>query len=120
MKTQLVLHGLTTGDVPNLRLWSPADPATVSVFVMASIGHRSVKGTDDFTIRVATPAGLSALTAKQGVLAQRPLLVIETFEFDILWRWFQDLIEKCDGPSWTECRDRLRRHLDWEYDSLEK
>lgn len=117
MKTSLVVHSLSTWEHPNLRLWSPPDPSVVAETVTAQIGHRKSKGSDLFTVRVATPKGLASLTARDGILATRPLLVMERFDYDDLFRWFEATLATCDGDEWKVCVEKLRRHLDWEYDS---
>ena len=68
-RTQLILHGLSTFDVPHLRGWQPDDPDRFAEVIWIDIGHRSTRGSDQFTLRVATPAGLAGLQAHRGVVA---------------------------------------------------
>ncbi len=82
---------------------------------MLDIGPKSEKSCDSFSIRVATPAGLTMLEAKNGVLATRPLLIMQRYDFNDLWSWLESTVEKCEGESWQDCIDNLRRYFDWEY-----
>ncbi|MBP6997846.1 MAG: hypothetical protein KBB39_17055 [Phycicoccus sp.] len=117
-RTQLILHGLSTFDVPHLRGWQPDDPDRFAEVIWIDIGHRSTRGSDQFTLRVATPAGLAGLQAHRGVVATRPLLVMDRYDYGDLWRWLEDVVTTCDGPDWRECVKRLRRYFDWEYDDM--
>jgi hypothetical protein len=118
MKTHLIVHSVYTGDCPNLRIWVPDDPANIAEFIAVNIGHRSKKsGSDTFSIRVATPLGLMGLEACKGIIAARPLLVMEEYSYNDLWAWVESIIELCDSPNWQECVDKLRMYFEWEYEN---
>jgi len=112
-----MLKGLSAWGQPNLRIWQPEDPECFAEVISAEIGHRSQQGGDMFSLRVATPSALAAMEAKNGIIATRPLLVVDRYDFDVLWQWFDDLLAREDGRNWRECVERLRRYLDWEYDN---
>ena len=116
MKTRLILRGLSVWGHANLRTWEPEQLDTVAEVITAEIGHRQRTGNDSFSVRVATPAGLAGMQAHDGVIATRPLLVIDRFDFAHLWAWFESILVRCDGEDWPVCVERLRLYLDWEYD----
>jgi len=115
-KPQLLLRTLSGWGQPNLRNWSPEDPETIAEWISADIGHRTRQGNDTFSIKVATPAGLKLLEANEGIIAMRPLLVIDRYDFGSLWRWFEATVARCDGPDWSACVEKLRLYFNWEYD----
>ncbi len=116
LKTQLILRGLSAWGHPNLRTWQPEYPDNFTEVILVDIGHRSRAGNDTFSIRVATPAGLASLESRDGIIAMRPLLVMDQFNYDYLWSWFESITTRCDGGDWMVCVERLQRFLDWEYD----
>jgi len=113
---KLVIRSAGVWAHPNLRTWEPEDPASVAETVLIDIGERDKKSADSFTLRVATPAGLDRLDARDGIIATRPLLVMRRYDFDDLWRWLERTVASCEADSWSACVENLRRHFAWEYD----
>lgn len=103
---------------PNIRTWRPDNPDVFAELVLLSIGPKPGKGADTFTLRVANPAGLATLNVKDGIIASRPLLVMDRYDFDNLWRWLEERVATCDGNTWPEIVEKLRLYFEWEYDSL--
>ena len=120
VKSQLVIHSVSVWRHPNIRTWQPANPEQITEIVTISIGHRSTKGSDLFTIRVATPAGLSTLNAEDGILAIRPLLIMDKYDFQNLWNWLEKTVTKCDKGDWNACVHQLRLYFDWEYEGYKE
>lgn len=118
MKTLLILRGLSAWGHPNLRTWQPEYPDNFAEVFSADIGHRRRPGNDTFSIRVATPAGLAGMESREGIIATRPLLVIDQFDYGHLWNWFESIIARCDAEDWMVCVERLRLFFDWEYDGF--
>ncbi len=116
-KTQLILRGLSVWGHPNLRTWEPEYTDNFAEVISADIGHRRRAGNDTFSIRVATPAGLARLESHEGIIAMRPLLVVDKFDYDDVWNWFESIIARCDADDWDTCVVQLQHFLDWEYDS---
>ena len=104
---------------PNMRLWIPEDPSRIAEEVMIDIGPRDKKWANTFTLRLATPQGLEELTARGGILATRPLLVMKRYDFGDFWRWLEVTVASCESNEWSTCVTRLRRFFDWEYDGME-
>ena len=117
VKTQLILRGLSVWGHPNLRTWVPEYPDNFAEVVSVDIGHRMGVGDDTFSIRVATPSGLAGMETHNGIIATGHLLVVDQFDYDHLWNWFESILIRCDSEDWTVCVGRLRRFLDWEYDN---
>jgi hypothetical protein len=102
---------------PNIRTWQPDDPAVFAEVVSLDIGPKSSKAADSFSIRVATPAGLANLDSKDGIIAVRPLLVMDRYDYDNLWRWLDEKVSECDAETWPGCVEKLRLYFGWEYDN---
>ncbi len=80
------------------------------------IAPKGKKAAEEFSIKVATPAGLSTLDARDGILAVRPLLVMERYDFGQLWAWLEKTVAACQADTWNDCVEALRRYFSWEYD----
>jgi hypothetical protein len=116
VKGKLVIRSVSVWGHPNIRTWKPDDPDKFAEVVSVDIGERSKDGADTFTIRVATPAGLATLEARDGILATRPLLIMQRYDFADLWRWLERTVAECEQDSWVASVESLRRYLGWEYD----
>lgn len=118
MSAKLIIHSVWTWDCPNLRVWRPPDRLVVAVTLNIDIGMKGRPGHDTFTMRLATPAGLATLPVRDGIVAVRPLLVVESFDFTAVWSWLQATVAGCARPTWQESVAELRRFFDWEYDGM--
>ncbi|MFT5430971.1 MAG: hypothetical protein ACI9OJ_001650 [Myxococcota bacterium] len=116
---KLVIHNVWTWDCGNLRIWEPADPSIIATTVNVDIGAKGRSGKDTFQLRIATPEGLMKIESRDGIVAIRPLLVLERYYFNDVWRWLQATVAKCEADSWLDCVANLRRWFDWEYDGME-
>lgn len=117
---QLVIRGIGTGSYPNLRLHEPEDSEVFAEVVQIDIGPKASKGSDTFSIRVATPKALLSMEDNKGVIAQRPLLVVKRFEFSVIREWLEETVRSCEANTWVECIENLKRYFDWEYEYCEK
>lgn len=116
---KLVIRSAAVWGCPNLRQWQPDDPNTIAELVFIDIGPKGKQGADTFTLRVATVAGLAKLDAKDGIVATRPLLVMNRYDFADLWAWLERTVTSCEADSWTACVENLRRYFAWEYEAVQ-
>jgi hypothetical protein len=119
MTSRLVIRFVGVQGNQNLRGWTPESPTDFAELVTLAIGFGARPGTDDFSIRVATPAGLAGLPARDGIIATRPLLVVDRYDFGELWSWLEATVQGCEAGTWPECVERLRRYFSWEYDGYD-
>jgi len=115
VKIRPVIHSIGGPDGSSLRKWTPDDADVVAVFIALSIGQKGKKGTSEFYIRVATPRGLQSLIPEHGIIAVHPLLVIEKYDFDLVFRWLENTVASCESYSWLRCVEKLERYFHWEY-----
>jgi hypothetical protein len=117
--SRLVIRAAWVGEHGKLETWAPDDETKFAVFVTLAIGFSRSQGANEFSIRVATPLGLDELTPHGGVIATRPLLVVERYDHAALRRWLETTVTACEGGTWNDCVERLRRHFSWEYDGYD-
>jgi hypothetical protein len=117
---KLVIHSVACWGHPNIRTWEPEDPEDVAEEMTLDIGPKGKQGADSFVIRVATPKGLSRLPAKDGIIATRPLLVMERYDYTGLWAWLEKTVASCERETWPACADALRVFFRWEYEGMQR
>jgi hypothetical protein len=116
-----VLHGIGTSEHPNLRTFDPEDRRNVAMILQIDVGPRGAKGTDLFTVRLATPAGLAGLpVSDDGTIAAGKMLVIARYDYSLVWGWVERIVARCEADSWDGCVARLRDRLEWEFDDYQE
>lgn len=85
-----IIHSVRSYDHPKIRTWEPDDPGNIALMLLLDIGPKGQKRADMFTLRLATPRGLLGLPARNGIVATRPLLVMDRFD------------SSCCGPGWKK------------------
>ena len=120
-----VIKSVSVWGHPNIRTWEPEDPNKIAEVVFIDMGPRSgktgsVKAANTFYIRVATPNGLTTLEAKDGILATRPLLIMQRYDFNNLWNWLEKTVATCEADTWPACVDKLRLYFDWEFSNYQE
>jgi hypothetical protein len=64
----------------DLRTYAPEDIGNFAEQVTLEIAPKNASAADSFSILVATPSGLDALSAHDGILATRPLVVMRRYD----------------------------------------
>ncbi len=112
-----VLANLGSYDHPNLRSFTPEDPAEVAFHMFLDVGRKGQKGTTQFTLFVGTPKGLLALRNEDSnIIKFGKVLIVERYDFDQLQHWAEAKIRACEGSTWEEILDKIRRQFDWEHE----
>ena len=114
---KLIIKFACVSDGVNLRAWEPTDNKTISEFIYLEIGEKGKKNSDGFTIRDATPEGLKNLSPINKIIAERPLIIMREYNFQELWKWLEDVVSSCEGDTWLQSIEHLKRYFDWEYDN---
>ena len=111
-----LLRNIGTYDHPNLRAFQPEDPTDVALHLSIEVGRKGTRGTDEFTVLVATPRGLAALPPSPlGILRAGKVVVIERYDFDRLWAWVETTVDSCCADTWSQCGERLHAYFNWEF-----
>jgi hypothetical protein len=112
----LELRSLSSSDV-EVGVWRPDDEKGVCFPLELEVGERGVDGADLFQVIVATPEGLRRLPASSnGVLADRGLIVLDRFDWQLLRKVLNDILVACAAETWNESVLRLQRYFFWEYE----
>ena len=103
----------------NVRVWEPEDPRKFSVMVCVEIGVRGQKLGEQFYIRLATPDGLKAETSENSIICKSPLIVVDSYSYDDIWKLLMETVDLCQSSTWSECLEKLQRYFTWEYEGYE-
>lgn len=113
---RLIIKSISTWDHANIRTWEPIDPKCVAETIYVDIGPESKEGADRFSIKLATPVGLSKLASRDGIIAVRPLLIVDGYSYDNFLSWLKTTVKSCEGDTWNSSVEKLKMYFDWEYD----
>ncbi len=77
------------------------------------IGPEGQEGATCFQVLVTTPA---AVRRAKGDDKHRRLLVVESFEPELLLKSLREYVSTAASRTWDETVERLRAHMYWEYE----
>lgn len=95
--------------------WEPTSLEEVFFLLEFEIGLDGDERRDLFEVVVATPEGLRAIAGKN-VIADRATLVISEYSWARVRQAVEEIIKRCQAPSWREAVMKLQRYFRWEYE----
>lgn len=117
--------------IPTLLSWACADhdpiadwvPPTADVYywLTLEIGAPDEPGADLFSVAVCTPAGLDRWkrdTRDQPTHRAVPPIVVGAYAWPEVLAQVQDRLTRCEGHTWLDAQETLRRHFLWEYEGM--
>jgi len=115
--TKLVIRSFHCSDA-DLWSWAPEADREVYLPVTLEIGEMDVKGADNFSVMIATPEALAHHGKSRGelVVEDRGLLVVLEFDWNVIRRRLEQIVESCAAPTWSQSVIRLQRFFRWEYE----
>ncbi len=84
---KLEIKSISTWEHPNMYSYNPINRDVFAETVYVDIGVKNKSGTDRFSIKVATPKGLENLNTKEGIIATRPLVIMQKYNYHDLQTW---------------------------------
>jgi hypothetical protein len=106
---RLTVHEIATAIGANARHWQPEDTASVDELFRVTIGEKSRSESSSFTFRVATPKGL---VGQRAIMLPRSLLLLEQYDFDVMFGWLQRTVKACEAETWRASVENLERFFD--------
>lgn len=111
---KLKVHDYYSPEV-EVHSWAPESPDSVKFLLELEIGEAGDESKDLFQVVVATPEGLRA-GAGDGVIADRATIVVSEYSWIQVQRAVEQIVERCEAPTWEEAVLRLQRFFRWEYE----
>jgi hypothetical protein len=114
--TRAILQYLDSPDIAEaLDRYRPPEPDDVQIYVDAGIGADDRAGTDVFHFRIVTPAAVRRLLQSGGALWLDKCLVVERYDYGVIYRAISDLCEQASGESWEAVATQIGRYAQWEF-----
>lgn len=110
---------LHSPDAYDLATFVPDDPARICVLVQIIAGPEGEPGEESFDVVVCSPGWLSDQVRAHGPTSGRHHLVVETFDWPVLRKYFVNLVHSCEGEDWSEVAAKLSRHGAWEFEDYQ-
>jgi len=87
--------------------------STLLVFAAGPLGG---PGEETFQATVCTPAGLSELVERDGVVAGRHFLFVDAIVPGRVEEFVRDRVRRIDGDTWSELAEKIGRLAHWEFE----
>ena len=111
-----ILKNVGTYQHPHLRSFFPDDPSDVVLHLLIEVGCKGKRGTEEFTVLVATPTGLAGVEPSPGgVIRAGKMVLLVSYDFDSLWGWLDTTVASCTSDTWDGCVEKMRAYFDWEF-----
>src|SRR5436305_676692 len=104
-----ILKRVHSPDVPNLKEYIPADPASFAVLIQAFFGPDSAEGEESFDILVCSPDWLASELRKKNLIVGRHRLIVAHWDLHSLRTFLGEYASDCAGCSWNEVAEKLSR-----------
>lgn len=97
----------------NLDNWKPQNPRSVALRLILQIGWDDDPGSNDFDVYCITNDLRDAIKMKS-----RAVIYCEEFEWSKIKESILNILKKCEGPTWDESVEKLRKKFIWEYEGM--
>ena len=111
MRARLI--SLTTTQHDDLRSFVP-DPGPLMLGVRALVGPSDGPGEESFGLTVCEPDWLASQLTK-GFRWAHAILVVATWDPEVVERAVRDLVLHAEGADWDEVAGKLARYMHWEF-----
>jgi Immunity protein 8 len=113
---KLVLHEISSSMTDPLEKWQPRTLEETYTAIDLSIGMSDgVEGENIFYVKIATPEALRR-RARDFLISDHRVIVIDRFDFVLLRKAIEKIIDKCSRSEWDESCLALQRYFAWEYE----
>lgn len=86
------------------------------MYLVAHIGLQGRAGRDLFHFRLLTPRSLQRILWANRYLWGRELLIVERFDYKVVYGLVKALCDRIEGDSWEVIAQRLSPYVTWEFD----
>ena len=110
------VKGIYTIEMGMLHQLPPEDPIRFRIWVRAMVGPSSEEGEESFDIGVCTPKWIEAECESRGFVVGRHHLVVRHFDPHHITKVITQIIERCEGETWTEVAEKVSRIGYWDFE----
>lgn len=96
--------------------YRPNDQDVFSIWINIRVGSDSCQGTNDYQLLVCTPEWIKKECAFVKSMWGRHLLIVHTYDFDLIKKMISEYVEGCTGETFFEIAEKISRVAAWEYE----
>ena len=111
-----VITEVYSSDVVDFITWSPDSLEEVYFPLDLTISLPGDIGGEVFEIMVVTPEALRSHTELGFCFPGRHYLIVSNYDWNKILSAVQELVDQCEGDSWQDIVELLRRYFYWEYE----
>jgi hypothetical protein len=115
---KLTLKSIDFGS-EDLSTYSPEIPDNFCVWLNLAIGPEGVEGSHLFQVGICTVSWLAHQLSIENAIFLRHMILVESFDFELIKRAVGEIIEKAERPSWEESVPVLSRYFAWEFEDYQ-
>lgn len=112
------LKGIDFG-AEDLNNYAPEIPDNFCVWLTLAIGPEDSEGSDLFQVGVCTVTWLAHQLSIKNAYALRHMILVESFEFELIKKTIHEIIENAGRSSWEESVPVLCRYFAWEFEDYQ-
>lgn len=110
------IRRLHSPDLFDMQSERPEDPEQFCILVQAMIGPAGEIGEESFDFVVCTPKWLAQSLRKDDYVFGRHYLLVEYYDYDIIFSALISLCQGITGSSWRQVAEQLGRYGKWEFE----
>ncbi|MES2407734.1 MAG: immunity 8 family protein [Pseudomonadota bacterium] len=106
-------------DAEDLNTYIPQIPHNFCVWLTLAIGPEGKEGSDLFQVGVCTVTWLAHQLSIQGTYVLRHMLLVESFDLELIKKTLHEIIANAERPNWEESVPVLCRYFAWEFEDYQ-
>ncbi|MGJ4748733.1 immunity 8 family protein, partial [Leptospira sp. SA-E8] len=103
----------------DLSTYMPQIPDNFCVWLTLAIGPEETEGSHLFQVGVCTVSWLENQLSVHGAYVLRHLILVESFDFELIKKTISEIIAKAERPTWEQSVPILSRYFAWEYEDYQ-
>ena len=112
------LKGMDFG-AEDLNIYTPPIPDNFCMWLTLAIGPEGVEGSHLFQVGVCTVRWLAHQLSIKGAYALRHMILVESFDFELIKKTIHEIIENAERSNWEESVPILCRYFAWEFEDYQ-
>lgn len=112
------LKGIDFG-AEDLNTYTPQMPHNFCVWLTLAIGPEDEESSDLFQVAICSVTWLAHQLSINSAYVLRHMILVESFDFELIKNTVGEIIENAERPSWEESVQILCRYFAWEFEDYQ-
>ena len=113
------VRSLTTVDFGDLEKYDPEVFDNFCVAIRVMVGPYGAPGEESFDAFVCTTKWLEQELQAAEILLARHYLIVRTFNYEVLRKFIEQYVRRCEGDSWEEVARKVGYLGRWEFENYQ-